>query len=55
VGALNANETNHIHHGFSTSSFTTAMIASINVTNTNYVRTGDGALQQPGIIFLGSF
>lgn len=55
VGAVDANETNQYFPGFSTSSFTTAMIASVNVTNTNFVRTGADALQQPGVIFLGSF
>lgn len=55
VGAVDGNETNQYFPGFSTSSFTTAMIGSINVTNTNFVRTGGDALQQPGVIFLGSF
>jgi hypothetical protein len=55
VGALDVNETNNYANGFSNSSYTTAMIVSANVTNTNYVRTGSNALQQPGIIFLGSF
>jgi hypothetical protein len=55
VGAVDANETNAYLHGFSTSSFTTAMVASVNVTDTNYVRTGANALQQPGVVFLGSF
>lgn len=38
-------------HGFSNSSFTTAMPASFNVTNTNIVR-GDSALNQPGFLLL---
>jgi hypothetical protein len=42
-------------HGFSTSSFSTAMPASINVTNTDYVRTGVSALRQPGFLLQGSF
>ena len=54
VGALDSNETNNYGNGFSTSSYTTAMISSINVTDTNYVRTGGNALQQPGVIFLGN-
>jgi hypothetical protein len=55
VGAVDVNETQAYLHGFSTSSFTTAMVASINVTDTNYVRTGGNALQQPAIIFLGTY
>jgi hypothetical protein len=55
VGAADANETNQYLNGFSTSSYTTAMLASVNVTDTNFVRTGGNALQQPSIIFLGSF
>ena len=55
VGALDANETNNYCNGLSNSSYSTGMIASINVTNTNYVRTGGNALQQPGIVFLGSY
>lgn len=55
VGAVDANETGQYLNGFSTSSFTTAMIASVNVTATNFVRTGAAALQQPSMIFLGSF
>jgi len=55
IGALDSNETNHYMHGYSASSFSTAMVGSVNVSNTNYVRTGAEALQQPGIIFLGSY
>lgn len=55
VGAVDGNETGHYLDGFSTSSFSTAMPASINVTDTNYVRTGGDAGKQPGLIFLGSF
>lgn len=42
-------------HGFSTSSFTTAMPASINVTDTNYVRSGASAYRQPGFMLHGDF
>jgi hypothetical protein len=55
VGAVDANETNAYLPGFSTSSFTTGMMASINVTDTNFVRTGGDALKQPGVVFMGTF
>jgi hypothetical protein len=55
VGALDNNETNQYLNGFSTSSYSSGMIASLNVTDTNYVRTGQNALQQPSIMFLGTF
>jgi hypothetical protein len=55
VGAVDINETNHYHNGHYSGSFSTGMIASMNVTDTNYVRTGANALQQPGIIFLGTY
>ncbi len=55
VGALDANETNYWLDGTSVSSFTTAMPASINVTDTNYARTGAAALRQPGVILIGTF
>jgi hypothetical protein len=55
VNGLDANETNAYLPGHSTSSFTTAMPASINVTATNFVRTGSGALQHPNMLFLGTF
>jgi hypothetical protein len=55
VGALDAAETQHYLPGFSTSSFTTAMPASVNVTDTNWVRTGGDALKQPGMVALGTF
>jgi hypothetical protein len=55
VGALDGAETNYYLNGTSVSSFTTAFPASINVTDTNYARTGAGALQQPGFILVGTF
>jgi hypothetical protein len=42
-------------HGFSASSFTTAMPSSINVTSPDYVRTGESAMRQPGFLLQGSF
>jgi hypothetical protein len=54
VGALDANETNVFLDGTSVSSFTTAMPSSINVTDTNYARTGAVALRQPGFLVMGS-
>lgn len=54
VGALDANETNYYLNGSSASS-TTAFPGSINVTDTNYVRTGLNALRQPGFILIGTF
>lgn len=54
VGALDSNETNIFLDGVSTSSFTTAMPASINVTDTNYNRTGASALRSPGFIIAGT-
>jgi hypothetical protein len=54
VGALDSNETNIYLDGVSTSSFTTAMPASINVTDTNYNRTGASALRSPGFIIAGT-
>lgn len=54
VGAQDTNETQIYLNGYSASSYTTGMIGSINVTNTNYVRTGGDALKHPGVIFLGS-
>jgi len=55
VGAVDANETNYFLPGTSVSSFTTAFPASINVTDTNYARTGAAALRQPGMMFIGTF
>lgn len=55
VGAVDANETNYFLDGTSVSSFTTAMPASINVTDTNYARTGAAALRQPSMILIGTF
>jgi hypothetical protein len=55
AGALDANETQYWLNGTSTSSFTTAFPASINVTDTNFVRTGAAALRQPGFIVIGTF
>src|SRR6185295_5495071 len=53
VGALDANETNVFLDGLSASSFTTAMPVSYNVTDTNYVRTGNNPLRQGGFILAG--
>lgn len=54
ANAPDANQTNVFLPGFSTSSFTTAFPASINVTNTNYVRTGISAMRMVGYMFQGS-
>jgi hypothetical protein len=54
VGAQDINETQAYLNGYSVSSYSTAMVASINVTDTNYARTGGDALKHPGIIFLGT-
>lgn len=55
VNANDVNETQAYLAGyFSTGSWTTAMVASINLTDTNYVRTGGPVLQQPSIIFMGT-
>jgi hypothetical protein len=53
AGGGEANDTQFFYAGFSTSSFTTAMPASINVTDTNYVRTGLSAFRQPGYWLIG--
>lgn len=53
AGGGEANDTQFFLPGFSTSSFTTAMPASINVTDTNYVRTGVSAYRQPGYLLMG--
>lgn len=55
ANANNTNQTQLYLDGISTSSFTTAMPASINVTDTNYNRTGVSALRQPGFILAGTF
>lgn len=55
ANALDANQTNIYLDGVSTSTFATAMPASINLTNTNYNRTGASALRQPGFIIAASF
>lgn len=55
VGAVDVNETQAWLNGTYTASFTTAMPASINITNTDYARTGAAALRQPGLILAGSF
>lgn len=55
ANALDPNQTNIYLDGISTSSFTTAMPVSINLTNTNYNRTGASALRQPGFIIAGTF
>jgi hypothetical protein len=55
VGTFDGIETAYFLDGVSASSFTTAMPASYNVTDSNnYVRTGLNALQQPGVILLGT-
>jgi len=53
AGGGEANDTQFFYPGFSTSSFTTAMPASINVTDTNYVRTGISAFRQIGYWLIG--
>ena len=53
VGALDTNETNIFLDGTSVSS-TGAFPVSINVTDTNYARTGGSALRQPGFIVAGT-
>lgn len=55
VNGLDTNETSHYMAGFSTSSYSTAMIASLNITGTNFVRTGADALKQPSMMFLGTY
>ena len=55
VNALDANQTNYWLDGTSVSSFTTAFPNSINVTDTNYARTGAAALRQPGFVLVGTF
>lgn len=55
VNAQDPNQTQLYLDGISTSSFTTAMPASINLTNTNYNRSGSSALRQPGFILAGTF
>ncbi len=54
AGGADAAETQQFLCGFSTSSFSTAMPASINVTDTNYVRTGISAFRQPGYLLMGT-
>lgn len=53
AGGADVAETQQFLPGFSTSSFTTAMPSSINVTDTNYVRTGISAYRQPGYLLMG--
>ena len=53
--ALAAAESTIPLNGMSTSSFTTAMPASINLTNTQYVRTGQSVNRQPGFLLMGSY
>jgi hypothetical protein len=55
AGALDTNETRIFLDGITSASFSTAMPASIDVTNTGFQRTGQSALRQPGLIFVGSF
>jgi hypothetical protein len=53
AGEVDTAMTQQFLPGFSTSSVT-AMPSSINVTDTNYVRTGVSALRQPGYLFMGT-
>jgi hypothetical protein len=55
VNAQDVNETQVYLNGYTISSYSTGMIASVNVTDTGYARTGGDALKQAGMIFLGSF
>lgn len=55
VGLYDGIETLYFLDGRSTSSFVTGMPASFVATDTNYVRTGLPALQQPGVVLLGSY
>lgn len=55
AGALDTNETRIFLDGITSASFSTALPASIDVTNTGFQRTGQSALRQPGLIFVGSF
>lgn len=54
ANALDTNQTNFWLPGFSTSSFTSAFPASINITNTNYVRSGASAYRQVGFLLQGT-
>lgn len=55
ANAVETNQTQLYLDGISTASFTTAMPASINLTDTGYNRTGVSALRQPGFILAGTF
>jgi len=54
VGSFDGIETAYYLDGLSASSFTTAFPATIAATNTNYVRTGAGAMRQPGFLLVGT-
>lgn len=54
ANAQDTNQTNFWLAGFSTSSFATAFPTSINITNTNYVRTGASAFRQPSFFLQGT-
>lgn len=53
ANAVDANQTNLYLDGISTASFTTAMPASIHLTD--YAKTGASVLRQPGFIIAASF
>lgn len=54
VGTFDGFETANYLDGQSGSS-SSSLPSSVVVTNTNYIRTGVGAMQQPGAIFVGTF
>jgi hypothetical protein len=55
VNAQDVNETQAYLNGYTISSYSSAMIASVNITDTGYARTGGDALKQPSMILLGSY
>lgn len=54
AGIFDGAETNFWVDGFSNSTVA-ALPSSVVVTNTNYQRTGVGAMRQPGVILAGTF
>lgn len=54
ANAQDTNQTNFWLPGFSTSSFTTGFPGSINITDTNFVRTGISAYRQVGFLLQGT-
>lgn len=56
VNAQDVNETQFYANGiFSSGSYSTAMVVSINLTDaTNYIRTGGPVLQQPSFVLIGT-